>query len=605
MKPLKYMLTIGASLFMVACNDSFMDRYPQTSISEENFFQSVQDLDTYANGLYEIIRVNTDDLYSDNISTSTDGSEFENLLRGRVNEYNVGGWTNVGVPSSVNGSHTDWGTLRKCNVLLVNGHRVQGDQAEINHYMGIARFFRAWFYFSQIKRYGFAPWYSKPLQVSDVDLLTKGQDSREVVVDSIMKDLQFAADYIQETESRTRISKWAALTLMARVALYEGTFRKYHAELNLQETANAFLEKAKSITEEIMNTGVFEITGKGAQGYSDLFGYDKLAENKEIILYADYDKELGRGHTAYTVYNWKWHLSRSLADSYLKLDGTPVSLDPSYEKRPFTEIFENRDPRMAETIMPAGWKDADDYYPKLPNPTYGGLAQIKFYPRTVETYGSNSQSYNDLPIFRYAEVLLINAEAKAELGTITSDDITATVNKLRSRVGVKQLDMNNIMDDPTIAAQYPNVVGDKAKVILEIRRERRVEMACEGLRVEDLMRWNVGKLLEGPYEGMYIPSLGKLDITGDGLPNIAIFRTPADNDLTEEEKKKMNVYTLFDANGKEQGIYLSEGDKGYIRFVKNINMPIRFISPKYYYYPIPYKQVQLNPNLKQPVGWQL
>lgn len=602
MKSLKYILIVGVSLLMAACNDTFMDRYPQTSIVEESYFQSVQDLDTYVNGLYEIVQIPKDDVFSDNISTHSGGDEFDNLLRGQVDKYNVGGWSNVGVPSSVRGSHTDWGTLRKCNLLLANGYRVQGEQAEIDHYMSIGRFFRAWFYFSQIKRYGSAPWYSKPLLTSDVDLLTKGQDSRKVVVDSIMKDLQFAAKHIQEIESRTRISKWAVLTLMARIALYEGTFRKYHAELNLQETANDFLEKAVSVTSEIMTTGGFEITGKGAQGYSDLFGYDKLANNKEIILYVDYDKELGVANNSSTVYNWKWHLSRSLADSYLKLDGTPISLDPSYEKRPFTKIFENRDPRMRETIMPPGWMDADDYYPKVPNPTYGGLAQIKFHPRTIETLGSNGQNYNDLPVFRYAEILLINAEAKAELGIITPSDITETINKLRNRVGVKELDMNNILDDPIIAAQYPNVNGEYAKVIREIRRERRVEMACEGLRIDDLMRWNVGKLLEGPYEGMYIPQFGKLDVTGDGKPDYAIFRTPADNDLTEEEH--MAVYTLFDENGKEQGIYLSEGDKGYIRFVKNINKPIRFVSPKYYYYPIPFKQEQLNPNLKQPDGWQ-
>lgn len=603
MKSLKYMLIVGVSFLMVACNDSFMDRYPQTSIVEESYFQSVQDLETYVNGLYEIIQVRTDDVFSDNISTHTGGDEYDNLIRGQIDKYNVGGWANVGTPSSIRGSHTDWGTLRKCNVLLTNGYKVQGDQTEIDHYMGIGRFFRAWFYFSQIKRYGSAPWYSEPLKVSDTDLLTKGQDSREVIVDSIMKDLQFAAEHIKATESRTRINKWAVLTLMARIALYEGTFRKYHTELNLQKTANDFLEKAVSVTSEIMTAG-FEITGTGAQGYADLFGYDKLVNNKEIILYADYDEALGTYNQSYTVYNYKFGLSRSLADSYLKLDGTPISLDLSYERRPFTKIFENRDPRMRETIMPPGWMDADDYYAKVPNVTLGALAQIKFYPRTVATYGSNGRSYNDLPVFRYAEVLLINAEAKAELGIITQTDINGTINKLRNRVGVKALDMGNIVDDPVIAAQYPNVKGDYAKVILEIRRERRVEMACEGLRTDDLMRWDVGKLLEGPYEGIYISQFGKLDLTGDDKPDIAIFRTPAESDLTDEEKKKMTTYTLFDDNGKELAIFLSEGDKGYIRFVKNKNMPVRFVSPKYYYYPIPFKQEQLNPNLKQPDGWQ-
>lgn len=604
MRHFKYIISIFIALLVISCNDSFMDRFPQTSISEEYYFKSIQDLDTYTNGLYEILQINIDDVYSDNISTYTGVSDFDNLLRGQVDKYNVGGWTNVGTPSSVGGKHTDWGTLRKCNMLLVNGKDVEGSQADINHYMGIGRFFRAWFYFSQIKRYGSAPWYSKPLKTTDIDLLTKGQDPRTVIVDSIMQDLQFAANNIKSTASRTRVNKWAVLTLMARFALYEGTFRKYHPELRLEDTANEFIEKADSISDVIMKQGGFEITGEGGDGYTELFGYDRLDSNKEIILFADYDKELGRSNTSYSVYNWKWHLSRSLADSYLKLDGTPISLDPSYEKRPYTKIFENRDPRMAETIMPPGWKDADDYYPKVSNPTYGGLGQIKFYPRTVETYGSSGQSYNDLPIFRYAEVLLTNAEAKAELGIITQADVDATINKLRKRVGVKEVDLSNVIDDPVIASQYPNVKGNFIKIILEIRRERRVEMACEGLRVDDIVRWNVGKLLEGPYEGMYIPQMGKIDVTGNDIPNIAIFKTPEDNDLTDEEKKTINAYYLFDAFGKEQGIFLSEGDKGYIRFVKNKNMPIRFIAPKYYYYPIPYKQEQLNPNLKQPDGWQ-
>lgn len=604
MRSLKYILTIGAGLLLVACNDSFMDRYPQTSISEENFFQTPKDLETYTNGLYEILQYSTDDVFSDNVSTYGGSNEFDNLLRGKIDETNVGGWANDGDPKDVDGSHSDWGTLRKCNVLIANGYRAQGDVSEINHHMGIGRFFRAWFYFSQIKRYGSAPWYSKPLQTSDVDLLEKGQDSREMVVDSIMADLQFAVDNIKAIDSRTKINKWAALSLMSRIALYEGTFRKYHTELNLQGTATALLEKAVWATNEIMTNGGFEITGSGAEGYRNLFCVGDLSTNKEMILFADYDRVIGRSNNTSSVLDWQWHLSRSLADSYLKIDGTPISLDPSYAKRQFTQIFENRDPRMAETIMPAGFIGSGDTQAKKVNPTYGGLGQVKFYPRTQDLNGGYGKNYTDLPIFRYAEVLLINAEAKAELGTITQNDINNTINLLRNRVGVAVMDMNNLPNDPVIAAQYPDVKGANAKVILEIRRERRVEMACEGLRTDDIKRWNAGKLMETPSEGMYVPGFGPLDITGDGEADIAIFKTPADNNLSPEEKDKLTVYTLFDENGKEQGIYLSEGDKGYIRFVKDKNMPVTFISPKYYYFPIPFKQVQLNPNLEQPDGWR-
>lgn len=604
MKSLKYVLSAGvASLLCVACNDSFMDRFPETSISEEKFFHNVADLETYTNGLYEILQYGTDDVYSDNISLYGGNNEFDNLLRGKIDPTNVSGWANTEKVDEKDGSHNDWGTLRGCNVLLANVHKATGNIADINHNIGITKFFRAWFYFSHIKKYGSSPWYSKPLQTSDVDLLEKGQDSRELVVDSIMNDLQYAVDNIKAIDSRTRINKWAALNLMARVALHEGTFRKYHPELKLQNTANTFLEKAVWAANKIMTEGGFAITGTGAEGYRALFCSGDLSGNKEIILYIDNDKILGSSNNTSSVLDWQWQLSRSLADNYLKLDGTPISADPSYEKREFTRIFENRDPRMAETIMPAGFIGSGDVKPKKVNPTYGGLAQVKFYPRTPDLNGGYGKNYNDIPVFRYAETLLIYAEAKAELGTIAADDINKTINLLRNRVGVAPLDMNNIKEDPVIAAQYPDVTGANSRLILEIRRERRSELACEGLRTEDIKRWNAGKLMERPAEGMYISKFGPLDVTGDGMPDIAIFKTPADNNLSGEEAKTLTVYTLFDENGKEQGIYLSEGDKGYIRFVKDKNMPIQFISPKCYYTPIPFKQVQLNPNLKQPEGW--
>lgn len=604
MKSLIYILSATAVCFsFTACNDSFMERFPETSISEEKFFQSPKDLETYTNGLYEILQHSTDDVYSDNVSLYGGNNEFDNMLRGKIDPTTVGGWANDGDPEDVGGSHSDWGTLRKCNVLLVNGYKAQGEASEINHYMGIGHFYRAWFYFSQIKKYGSAPWYSKPLQTSDVELLEKGQDSRELVVDSIMQDLQFAVNNIKPIDSRTRINKWAALNLMARIALHEGTYRKYHTEIGLQTTANAFLEKAVWATNEIMTNGGFQITGTGAEGYRNLFISGDLSGNKEMILFADYDRVIGRSNNTSSVLDWQWQLSRSLADSYLKLDGTPISSDPSYFKRIFTKIFEERDPRMAETIMPAGFIGSGDSKPKKVNPTYGGLAQVKFYPRTQDLNGGYGKNYNDLPIFRYAETLLIYAEAKAELGTITADDINKTINQLRNRVGMPPLDMNNIPNDPTITALYPNVSGANAKLIREIRRERRIELACEGFRTDDIKRWAVGKIMENPAEGMYIPAFGPMDVTGDGEADIAIFKTPADNNLSDADKDKLIVYTLFDANGKEQGIYLSEGDKGYIRFVKDKNMPITFISPKYYYAPIPFTQIQLNPNLKQPEGW--
>lgn len=597
MRTLKYILSLGllCPLFM-ACNDDYLQKFPETSINEETFFQSPADLETYTNSLYGQLSYSYDDLFSDNIGCYTGTSELENLLRGRVTYENVGGW-----------SKDTWGNLRRINLMLANVGRTQGDITEINHYVGIARYFRAQFYWGMIKRYGNAPWYSRPLKTTDTELLMKTQDPRTLVVDSIMADLKFAAENIKPIDSRTRLNQYAALQLLARFALFEGTYRKYHTELNLQSTADNFLKEAVAATEKIMTSDKFFITGKGAEGYRNLFSVGDLSGNKEIILFADYDLEQGRQNNTSSVLDWQWNMSRSLADSYLTLDGTPATSDPTYATKGFVEMFENRDPRMAETIMPAGFAKYGDTSPHLISPSFGGLPQLKFYPRTAALNGGYGKNNNDIPIFRYAETLLVNAEAKAELGTLTQADLDVTINLIRDRVSMPHLTMGVTLD-PVLAKRYPQVTNSNKAVLLEIRRERRIELACEGLRWDDLKRWGAGDLIALPGEGIYVPGLGAIDVTGDGEPDIAILQSPSEtgpiDGLAPEIKDKLVCYYLIKANGKPESFYLSEGTKGVIRFVKDKDTPREFISPKYYYFPIPKDQMIDNPNLKQPSGWE-
>lgn len=158
-----------------------------------------------------------------------------------------------------------WENIHDINFMLVNAHKVEGDENEKKHYIGLARLCRALQYYGLIKNYGSAPWYSAPIATDDEEALYKTQDSRSLVVDSVMADLQYACDYMQEGSSRTRVTRYAALGYMARIALHEGTFRKYHEEISeLAGTANSFLEKAVWATDEIMSSGQFEITGKGS-----------------------------------------------------------------------------------------------------------------------------------------------------------------------------------------------------------------------------------------------------------------------------------------------------------------------------------------------------
>ena len=257
-----------------------------------------------------------------------DNHERNHLLRGGITASNVSGWNNW----------NRWGELRRINFMLDNVQRVKGDRAAITHYTGIARLFRAIWYYDMVKRYNDVPWYSKPLTDADEALLYKAQDSRTLVVDSIIADLNYATTHITpDMGDRTLISKWYALAMKARICLHEGTFRKYHKELNLQDGANAFLEQAVQACEEIMKSGLFEIdhTGGKDKAYRDLFVSFDLSKSKEMIMYKNYDYNAGINHTLYGLSFMS--LSRSLMESYEYLTdegkAIPFSTVKDYEKK--------------------------------------------------------------------------------------------------------------------------------------------------------------------------------------------------------------------------------------------------------------------------------
>ncbi len=595
MKSLKngyiFIILFGLGL-LSACNDDFMERYPKTEITKENFFSNPKDLETYTNGLYEYLQFTYNDVQSDNISHyNSSSSEIDKLLRGDIIPSNVSGWS--------------WTKLRKINFFMDNYRKAVGDGVEINHYAGIARFFRAWDYMDKVKRYGDVPWYSKALGTKDTELLYKNSDPRALVVDSIMADLAFAAANIKSVGHKTTITKNAALLLQARIALHEGTFRKYHTEEGFSD-ANSFLEIAAKATDEIIKNGGYILV----PNYTDLFISQNLSANSEIIMYADYDFALNRKHNSQTVLDYEYAVSKDLADTYLLKDGKPFTSLAGYDTITLNNIFSNRDERLKQTVMVPGYVSPGQTTPFLLKPYLGGYVQIKYYPVQYDMLGWDN-TYTDLPIFRYAEALLINAEAKAELGTLTQSDLDKTINLLRTRAKItKSLNLAeaNANIDPILAAKYPNVSGANRGVILEIRRERRVELACEGFRYDDIMRWALGNALAVKQKGMYVKELGAIDITGDGIPDIAILESsdktgPIDG-LPPTVKAKLNIYPLKDKNGNAASFYLENGTSGNIMFTVQKTSPKTFKSPQYYYYPIPEKQLLLNQNLQQQKYWK-
>lgn len=468
--------------------------------------------------------------------------------------------------------------------------------------------FRAKLYYDKVLSYSDVPWYSRDLQTTDTELLYKTQDSRSLVVDSIMADLDFAANNMKEDMgSRTIWSRYGALAMQARIALSEGSWRRYHPELELND-ADRFFRVAIDACKKIMDSGEYSLstTPSGEiPAYEAMFCNEDLSTNNEMIFYEDYDKALGRMHNAQAALDWQSSLSRDLMEDYLVLeDGETKTFQevPQHETMTLLEVFKNRDPRMSQTFMAPGFTRSKNTEPHRQKISNGGYPQVKFEPRTYDQL-EWGKSYTDLPVIRYAEVLLMYAEAKAELGELTQEDIDLTINLIRRRAGVPNATLSSWLSkvDPVQANRYPNVTSSQKGAIWEIRRERRIELACEGFRYKDLMRWKCGKLLEKAPEGMYIDKLGYIDVTGDGQPDYALVKTQADADaIPEEDKLKYKLTVeILDGNTYE----LTEGDKGYVRLISQVGK-WTFVEPKYYYSPMATGDIILNPNLVQNKYWQ-
>lgn len=573
----------AGSLLMISCNDSFLDRYPISEISPENSFKTADDLRLYTNGFYEqlpsIRNVIDEDLKTDNVLYSSIPEEQRSHERIVPSETGSGGW--------------DWDDLRDINFFFDNYQRCT-DEAGRDKYEGVARFFRAWFYFDKVKRFGDVPWYETVIQTDDTDLLYKTRDSRELIVSHIIRDLEIAVDKLGDERASDQITRWTALAFLSRVCLYEGTYRKYHTELNVQGS-DTLLQKAYEAAGRVMDESGYTLysTGNPDIDYRDLFA--STLKEDEVILGRRYSLTLNR------MYNVNYYLTsrtqrdigltKDLVDSYLQLNGTPFTSKNGYDTMGFYEEMQSRDRRLAQTIRSLGYQRINGTATLLPDfaATMTGYQLCKFL--SDETQDGDGASYQDVAFIRYAEVLLNYAEAKAELGIITQEDIDKTIRLIRSRVSMPNLDMDlaNQSPDAVLSALYPNVTGSQKGIILEIRRERRIELVMEGFRWDDLVRWKAGKLLEPHFVGMYFPSLGEFDLNGDGSVDLLLYTGTAPSTSASQS---------IEIGGALQ---LTEGDHGnLIGFRDNTKM---FNEERDYLYPLPLGDLLLNENLVQNPHW--
>lgn len=605
----KLVLLIATFLIYNSCNDEFLELVPLDEVSSETFWNTEADLFLYNSGIYKM----SGDRYGTSFVNLGHGESAWNSHKrsiwyidcfadnwvsdprqGRMMAYNEirSGVYNISSSPRLYG-YDGWEFLRQINFGLQNYNRADIPQEVINKYVAEARFFRAWFYADKIEKFGKVSWIEKPLNIDDEELFAS-RDSRDFVMEKVLEDIDFAIEHLPESWGSDyepgRINKYIAMVLKSRICLFEGTFRKYHGDANPEffgsSNPDMWLEAAANAAKKVMDSGLYEIynTGDPDHDYSSWQRITDLRGNPEVIHWIEYVHTQMKNNQIQNYFRrYGGNASKSLVDDYLCTDGKPAvteeGVNPLYVSDDSIEdVFKNRDPRLRQTILHpddaveleyfAG--EGEILYPRLigmegGNPSTTGYHVIKNFNHKQVFAGWYTAEFPAI-MMRYAEVLLNYAEAKAELGELTQDDLDISINQLRDRVNMPHLVISDIPDDP----RYEDI----SPLITEIRRERRIELVGEGFRYNDLIRWKWGKLLENPDLGIRWNDEAQERYSGTNLKSSTI-----EDPITGEMKEYIDP-----AKGT------------------TYETPV-FNEAKHYLWPIPLSILSQNTNISQNPGW--
>lgn len=508
MKYTTFIALICITVFSLSCSDDLLDKLPEDEISPEAYWKTPNDLALFLNQFYTTFPVHSG--FNGGIFEFDNNSD--NLADIFINNRFVGN-TTIAPTSDGNWNYS---LIRSVNFYLENSGTAVGEQSLIDHYDGEAYFFRAMFYYNLLRRYGGVPYIDKTLNTDSPELFSPRMPRNELAT-KIVEDLDRAIAKLKPKSSTEafRVHQGMALSLKSTVCLYEGTWEKYHNDdvfaAPVNESAK-FLQWAVEAAETLIDQGEYSLYNNGtSKTYWDLFNQVDYSGISEVMFWKKYNLSDGVSHH---VGHYLPHtgsgtgVTKSLVDSYLAIDGQPIAVSPLYsssQESSLTTIVKDRDPRLAQTIATPG--DLLTVNSGIPNeifefPTFRGNNEItnttgyQIYKGGITDNAQRTDSWTGAIIYRYAEVLLNFAEAKAELGILTQDDLDKSINLLRTRVGMPALSVSPVAD-PNKA--FPEL----SDIINEVRRERRVETALEGKRFDDLMRWAaadeliVGKRLLG------------------------------------------------------------------------------------------------------------
>lgn len=652
MKKILYTVLGCALILSITSCDDFFSVKPIDKVAADTFLSNEQEIKLFANGLIQTYRPTANDIAQGDNGTDLiakrDPSKFW-FPNDIYNSSDRGAW-----------SYTN---VRRANVLIHGMEKAKGNMSEeiYNHYQGVGRFWRAYFHFDKVRVYGDLPWQEDVLDPADTTKLYASRDDREFVVNKCIEDLKFAVENCLGDGYTGQINKYVAAAYLSRIALYEGTLRKYH-DVNrstMTPWTNEYgdykelLKTCIWASEVIMNSGKFSLNSN----YAANFTTENLLSNKEMIWVSEYSTDESNTVTHSLTSDFRGtntiapSPTKNYVNQFLKLDGTPMTTD----KISLTEELaanNGRDPRLNATVNHIGhtYKANNGTTPlkyMLCNLTPTGYNLIK-YNIEEENQFSVAKCGNSIPIFRYAEVLLNYAEAKAELGELTDADWDKSIGLIRKRAGLTGLSRPTAVD-PVLYKYYADaydyeegdIQGNRAAElksyltadIIEIRRERVCEMGYEGRRYDDLVRWHCLSIVpmrgtngEGAM-GIWVSKEDAANgflfnptfLSGDGGGKYWMYKLDeaTGNYIRVTDKAEATHYAYhgvvtFDsdkqsdeynfqitANGGEQSLSLSEGDHGYIIF----HYPLEWNSKKYLY-PISNNVTTNNPNIDQNYGWE-
>ncbi|MDD3779240.1 MAG: RagB/SusD family nutrient uptake outer membrane protein [Proteiniphilum sp.] len=575
MKKINIIYITATIVALASCSD-FLDKGPLDTFTNDNFWTNESNVTGYANTFYQDFlgygnAGGTGLFYFRTLSDDQAGGSFAD-------------WTFQNVPASSTNWRDGWIEIRRANILLENVDKVNMSDEAKNHWKGVGRLMRAWHSYQLVRTYGDIPWVDKSLDITDEGYLYGARQSRDLVMDNVLEDLNFACENMYDNTSKTKLNKNVAYAMKAEITLFEGTFRKYRKTEDGQSApdqagATKFLNETKNAASFLMNRS-FTLNSSYQGNYNSV----NLATNPEMIFYKAYKQNvLHHSLIAYISSSTQLSgMSKNAFESYLFTDGKPLALttldksDAAVMKigtktvggnvvpdtvMSIKGLLDVRDKRLSQTIDTAlcyVGRGFTRFGTGISMTSSTGYGVNKYDNKSLDNIYRNQTSANftHAPIFWLSVVYLQYAEACAELGNITQSDLDNSINKLRARAGIPNLSINVGYSDPA------NNMG-VSDLIWEVRRERRNELMFDNwARYWDLIRWH---------------QLDKLDssLHPDILMGANIVNDPYNH--------------VVDKVGN---------------YIDGTKKKTRQFNAKHYWYPIPSDQISLNPQLEQNQGWK-